>query len=73
MRKLFFLGLLGLVFAALASAGPFGKKKEEEEERRYTGKQNAELGLKGISESRELPLNLGLKSRWILLQGCKRS
>jgi hypothetical protein len=40
--------VVGLVLALAGSAAGWGKKDKKEQERKYTGKENAEIGLQGL-------------------------
>lgn len=48
-RSFLFFGLVLVLIASLVQGGLFDKKKDEEE--KYTGKDNANIGFKGLQDS----------------------
>lgn len=48
-RSFLFFGLVLFLIASLVQGGLFDKKKDEEE--KYTGKDNANIGFKGLQDS----------------------
>jgi hypothetical protein len=57
-KSFLFFGLVFLLVASLVQGGLFDKKKDDDE--KYTGKDNAELGFKGLADSRKWPAQIDL-------------